>query len=227
MEELEIFINMPTMQIVLRLVLSILLCGAVGLEREIHGSPAGLRTHILVGLGSALIMLVSMYGFDEGDPARLAAQVISGIGFIGAGTIMRHGGDIKGLTTAATLWLTAMIGLASGNGYYIGAIVTTILSLLTLIFLRFLESKISKKNLSLTVIALSNLPVIGTILKVCDKYDVQIKDVNSKIVEYENLECLRVAFAFLNPNLPKDVVASIIDDINEQLLPRSIYVRRH
>ena len=114
-------------EIVLRLVLAVVLSGIIGFERELHGRPAGLRTHILVCVGAALVMLISIDGFGgSGDPARLAAQVVSGIGFLGAGAILRDGGDIKGITTAATLWIVGMIGLACGNGYYIGAIVAKI-----------------------------------------------------------------------------------------------------
>ncbi|HBL37110.1 MAG TPA: methyltransferase, partial [Firmicutes bacterium] len=104
-----------------------LLGAVIGLEREQHGRPAGLRTHILVALGSCLIMLVSIYGFPSGtgsDPARLAAQVVSGIGFLGAGTILRDGTSIRGLTTAASLWVVAGIGLAAGTGFYWAAAIT-------------------------------------------------------------------------------------------------------
>ena len=108
-------------EIVFRLFLAIILSGIIGFERELHGRPAGLRTHVLVALGAALVMLISIDGFGgSGDPARLAAQVVSGIGFLGAGAILRDGGDIKGITTAATLWIVGMIGLACGNGYYVG-----------------------------------------------------------------------------------------------------------
>lgn len=102
---------------IIRLLLAGLMGGIIGLERESHGRPAGLRTHIIVSLGSCLIMLVSIYGFEDAgnrDPARLAAQVISGIGFLGAGTILREGATIIGLTTAASLWVVAGIGLAMG-----------------------------------------------------------------------------------------------------------------
>ena len=138
--------------IFVRLLAAVIFSGIIGIEREINGSQAGLRTHILVGLGSSLAMLISIYGFEDGDPARLAAQVIPGIGFIGAGTIMRHGADIKGLTTAATLWLAAMLGLAAGNGYYVGGIIVTIFSLLILTFLRYFEAMITKKSLTITCI---------------------------------------------------------------------------
>lgn len=114
-------------EVLLRLVLSAIAGGIVGMEREANHSSAGLRTHILVTLGSTLIMLISMYGFqglgannNGGEPARLAAQVVSGIGFLGAGTILRTGNNIRGLTTAASIWVCGGIGLAIGNGYYLG-----------------------------------------------------------------------------------------------------------
>ncbi|HHU27784.1 TPA: MgtC/SapB family protein [bacterium] len=213
--------------IFVRLLAAVIFSGIIGIEREIHGSQAGLRTHILVGLGSSLAMLISIYGFEDGDPARLAAQVIPGIGFIGAGTIMRHGADIKGLTTAATLWLAAMLGLAAGNGYYVGGIIVTIFSLLILTFLRYFEAMITKKSLTITCIGHANLPVIGTILKICDKYETQIKDLQSSLVEYEGKECIKVSFGFMNPHTPKVVVNAIVDEINESILPVSLFVRKY
>lgn len=110
----------PGIEIIIRLVLSSVLGGLIGIEREVNNRPAGLRTHVLVTVGSALIMLISIDGFSNlpnrlGDPARLAAQVVSGIGFLGAGTIMRTGNNINGLTTAASLWVSAGLGLAVGE----------------------------------------------------------------------------------------------------------------
>lgn len=129
-------------ELVARIILAVVMGGLIGIEREYSNRPAGLRTHILVSVGSALVMLISMYGFTYGDPARLAAQVISGIGFLGAGTIIRNGSNVKGLTTAASLWVCAGIGLAIGNGYYFGAITTTAVVVITLFLLRFLERKL-------------------------------------------------------------------------------------
>jgi putative Mg2+ transporter-C (MgtC) family protein len=123
---------------VMRLVLAAILGGAIGLERQHSHKSAGLRTHILVSLGSCLIMILSykiyseVQGLTNADPARLAAQVVSGIGFLGAGTIMKEGLSVKGLTTAASLWVVAGVGLAVGAGYYIGAFATTLLSVLAL-----------------------------------------------------------------------------------------------
>ena len=124
-----------------RLTIAALLGGIVGLERQQRHKSAGLRTHILVSLGSCLVMLISyklyagVQGLTNADPARLAAQVVSGIGFLGAGTIMKEGLTIKGLTTAASLWVVAGVGLAVGAGYYVGAVTTTVLSVLALTYL--------------------------------------------------------------------------------------------
>jgi putative Mg2+ transporter-C (MgtC) family protein len=146
-------------QIILRLVLTTVLSGLIGLERQLHKRTAGLRTHILVALGSCLIMLTSLYVFDiykeitKIDPARIAAGVITGIGFLGAGTIIREKEGVRGLTTAASLWVVAGIGLAVGCGFKRAAIYTTVIALIVLFFLRFAEdfifaedkSKVSKK----------------------------------------------------------------------------------
>ena len=132
-------------EIIMRLVLSVILSGLIGLERQIHRRTAGLRTHILVSLGSCLIMLTSLYIFAiyknevPLDPARIAAGVITGIGFLGAGAIIRDREGVKGLTTAASLWVVAGIGLATGCGFYKAALFTTVLALLTLFFLRYVE----------------------------------------------------------------------------------------
>jgi len=135
-------------QIIWRLVLSVVLSGLIGLERQLHRRQAGLRTHILVSLGSCLIMLTSLYVFDiykdkvPLDPARIAAGVITGIGFLGAGTIIRERAEVRGLTTAASLWVVAGIGLAVGVGFNRAAIYTTILAMVVLFFLRYVEDLI-------------------------------------------------------------------------------------
>ncbi len=139
-------------QIVLRLVLSVLFSGLIGLERQMHRRSAGLRTHILVCLGSCLIMLTSLYVFDiykdkaTVDPARIAAGVITGIGFLGAGAIIREKEGVKGLTTAASLWVVSGIGLAVGVGFYSAGIVTTVLALTALYFMRRIEGMIFFEN---------------------------------------------------------------------------------
>ncbi|ACB83740.1 MgtC/SapB family protein [Natranaerobius thermophilus] len=151
-------------EIVLRLVLGGILGGVVGFEREQHNRPAGFRTHILVCVGATLIMLVSIYTFTgpEGeisrgaDTARIAAQVVSGVGFLGAGTILRQGSTIRGLTTAASLWVVAGIGLAVGGGFYLGAFTATAVVMVSLYILgnveRFLAQKRRLKELWVRVI---------------------------------------------------------------------------
>lgn len=139
-------------QIFVRLMLSVILSGFIGLERQLHRRTAGLRTHILVSLGSCLIMLTSLYVFDiykdkvPLDPSRIAAGVITGIGFLGAGAIIRERADVKGLTTAASLWIVAGLGLAVGVGFYSASILTTILALAVLLLLRHFESAIFFKE---------------------------------------------------------------------------------
>jgi putative Mg2+ transporter-C (MgtC) family protein len=117
------------LELVIRLILGFVLSGLVGLEREVSLKPAGLRTHLLVGLGSTLLTILSLQAFpEEADPSRIAASIIVGIGFLGAGTIIKTKEKIIGLTTAATLWIVASIGVATGAGFYLLAIVTTILA---------------------------------------------------------------------------------------------------
>jgi putative Mg2+ transporter-C (MgtC) family protein len=148
----------PTLEwphVLLRLSVAAALGGAIGMERELRERQAGLRTHLVVCLGSALFTLVSAYGFHEfltnggslvrTDPTRIAAQIVSGIGFLGAGAIIRQGLSVRGLTTAATLWLVAAIGMASGAGYYSAAIIATAGALLTLGPLRIFAYRVVRR----------------------------------------------------------------------------------
>jgi putative Mg2+ transporter-C (MgtC) family protein len=135
----------------LRILLAAGLGAAVGVERELREREAGVRTHMLVAVGSALFTLVSAYGFGEFftqgspfvpvDPTRIAAQIVTGIGFLGAGAIIRQGPNVRGLTTAATLWAVAAIGLAAGAGYYAGAVATTIVVIFALWPLRIVTRR--------------------------------------------------------------------------------------
>lgn len=127
-------------QIILRLVIAAILSGVIGLEREWKGKPAGLRTNILVGVGAALIMIISQE-FTI-DPARIAAGVITGIGFLGGGIIIQSRGKVYGITTAATIWIVAAIGLTVGMGNYFAAFVTTIIALIILYL--FANDKLTK-----------------------------------------------------------------------------------
>ncbi len=141
-----------------KLLLSALFGGLIGLERETHGSAAGLRTHILVSVGSCLIMLTSTYIFDlyrdiaNCDPARIAAGVVTGIGFLGAGTILRYRASVIGLTTAASVWVVSAIGLGVGTGFYMGSFMATMMVILTLAIVHKLEKTIIRKGRYRTIV---------------------------------------------------------------------------
>lgn len=122
------------LEMVLRLLLAVALGGVIGYQRERAGKPAGLRTHILICVGAALFTLASIYGFTDSDAARVAAGVVAGVGFLGAGAILHRGGGIvEGLTTAATIWAVAAIGLTVGSGLYLVPTVATAITLVVLL----------------------------------------------------------------------------------------------
>jgi putative Mg2+ transporter-C (MgtC) family protein len=138
------------LEIVIRLVIVSVLCGLIGLERQIRGQVAGLRTHLIVGLGAGLFTLVSAYGFtgasaSHADPTRIAAQIVSGIGFLGGGAILRYGVTVRGVTTAAALWISAAIGMAAATGFYVGAVATTAIALVALVALRRLKPVVRRR----------------------------------------------------------------------------------
>jgi putative Mg2+ transporter-C (MgtC) family protein len=150
--------NLPALnwdESLLRLALAAILGGLIGIERELREREAGLRTHLLVALGSALFTIVGAYGFHaflesgqavvRADPTRIAAQIVTGIGFLGAGAIIRQGLSVRGLTTAATLWVVAAVGLACGAGYYSAAVITTALVLIALYPLRIIAFRILRR----------------------------------------------------------------------------------
>ena len=142
------------LDITLRLAVAMLLGGVIGFEREYRAKDAGFRTHFLVALGSALFCIVSQFGFgfELKDSSRVAAQVVSGIGFLGAGTILFQKNVVRGLTTAAGLWVTAAIGLACGTGMYLPAVVTT---LMVLIGLEILSAVIPRVSTSVVILSFS------------------------------------------------------------------------
>lgn len=141
--------------ILIRVTAAILFGFGIGLERELTNKYAGLRTHILVCLGSCIFTILSIYAFpaavlgSHGDPARISAQILTGIGFIGGGTVLRHGSSVHGLTTAATLWIAASIGMACGTGMIDVALITTLFSICVLVLIRLFEKDVlvtSTKN---------------------------------------------------------------------------------
>lgn len=184
---------LSTESIVFKLVLSIVLSGAIGIERESLRRPAGLRTHILVCVGSTLVMLTSLYLFEifkdtaNMQPDRLGAQVISGIGFLGAGTIIRDGNNVKGLTTAAGLWAVACIGLAVGAGFYVGAIASSLLVLFTLIAFSRIEKYLgADKYIEIELVSKNRAGQIGIISNKIGAMGIKIVKIDSYAGEDES-----------------------------------------
>ena len=182
-------------QVVIRLLLSILLSGFIGIDRESTQKPAGLRTHILVSLGSTLIMLLSIYLNTESQyySDRIAAQVISGIGFLGAGTILRKDtGVITGLTTAASLWVVAAIGLAVGAGFYLAAIISTILVIITLMLFHRFGRRIKAKGyhyITLSIVSVDKPGQIGRVGQILGDYGVNILSID---IEHKDEELIKI-----------------------------------
>lgn len=150
----------PLWEQAVRLLLAMVLGGVIGWQREATEKPAGFRTHILVCLGAALFTLISAVGFfgSGADPARVASNIVVGIGFLGAGTIWRTGASVQGLTTAANLWTVAAIGTAAGIGYYMGAVLTTVIVLGVLTLFKGFEALIPRRGLGHLIMVTSDRP---------------------------------------------------------------------
>jgi len=143
---MEISSHMPPFDLMLRLLLAAGLGAAIGVERELRRKPAGLRTNILIALGSALFTILSVQiAHAGGTPDRIAAQIVTGIGFLGAGAILRSGKDVRGMTTAATIWVNAAIGMAAGAGEYVTAGVATLVTLIVLVILPPVEAYFERR----------------------------------------------------------------------------------
>lgn len=178
---------------VIALVLSVLLCSFIGIEREKRGRTAGLRTHLLVGVGSCLIMIISIYGFpavfgEKRDVARLAAQIIAGVGFLGAGAIIHRSSGTRGLTTAATIWIVMAIGLACGSFNFFLAIVGTLLIIVILTVFRKLESRLTKRTPMLIVRSKAGVAVIANIMRVAQEFECTITDLHSELFDNGDVE---------------------------------------
>ena len=186
--------NIITYEFVLRLFVAAMLGGVIGLEREYRAKEAGFRTHFLVALGSGLFMILSQFGFDDVlghyeqvslDPSRIASQVVTGIGFIGAGTIIFQKHVVRGLTTAAGLWVTSAIGMTAGAGMYVLSIATTVLVLLCLEALYFILQHFGTRNITVTFSTPKeeNIQLVLQRLRdneiIIDSYEMKRKDTSS------------------------------------------------
>ena len=176
-------------EVIIRLFVACILGGLIGFEREHNHRPAGFRTHILVCVGAALVMLTSEFVFlrfnntnTNIDPARLGAQVISGIGFLGAGTIIRYGVNVKGLTTAASIWAVGCVGIACGIGFYVGAVIASLTIYLVLIIFKYIENKISQRG-SEEVYYIETKKGMGNISKTSDIFHENEMTIKNIIIE--------------------------------------------
>lgn len=197
------------MENLFKMVLACVSGSIIGMERSQKNRPAGLRTHALVAVGATIVMIISLEMFEKyhhltnADPMRLGAQVISGIGFLGAGTIIRNGVNVKGLTTAASLWAVATIGLAIGSGLYQISILGTLIIYFTLRVLWKFEKRNSMKssNLEIYVLAKNQIGQFGFIGQALAKYNIKILkvDIDEQDEEDENIEI------YLQLSVPYDV----------------------
>lgn len=210
---------MSNYEMIFKLTLACILGGIIGLERESLSRPAGFRTYTLVCVGSALAMLVSLdmyfqfYRTVNADPGRIAAQVVSGIGFLGAGTIMKEGPTVSGLTTAAGLWGVACIGLAVGAGMYLPAIVTTVLILFVLIyFAKFEEYFTGMRVYKGIVLLVKDQPgQIGSIGSILGEQGVLIKNINMNRQDNDNLLEIELLL-----ELPSEVsIEKVVEELAE------------
>jgi len=203
------------LDLIVRLVLATLFGAVVGYQRELADRPAGLRTHVLVCLGSALIMIVSIYPFSalaQADPSRIAAGAITGIGFLGAGTIIRQGNIVRGLTTAASLWTVSGIGLAIGSGFYIPALLGTAIVFLVLAGLKRVEqTMIGTKEGSVLRVMIKDRPgQLGKIGEALGKLEINIRG-----IEFEADEEREEAVLHLSLDVPSTVApAKVLEEVS-------------
>ena len=209
--------------LLLELICAGVFAGFIGYERVVNGHAAGLRTHILVSIGACLIMNLSISapGLDIGatrDPARIAAQVVSGIGFLGAGTIIQNGTNVKGLTTAATIWLCGGVGLACGSGYFIGALLTTIISYITLTLLTKMEANIIKNTPRIVLLVEYSPNISKEILELAKVFALEVSDIHSTLIE-EGKDTQKMRLTIKMAPASKDIINAFADDLKYRLNP--------
>ncbi len=211
--------------VIICLLLSIILGGCIGYQREVSGHAAGLRTHVLFSLGCCLLTIISVYGGlnnfgGEYDTARITAGVVGGAGFLGAGTIIHNGVSIKGLTTAATLWMSMAIGVACGYGWLIVAIIVTVLSWIVLTFLVKIEDFASRKNINIMMIVSKENNAIPKLLEISDESSLTIKDISTSLATYKGKSVLRITFSICTRDHNRAEV--LLNTIRAEILPLTI-----
>lgn len=203
-----------TLEIVLKLILALICGGVLGIERERKKRPAGFRTYMLVCLGSTLVMMTNVYIFEQyntGDPARMAAQVISGIGFLGAGTIIvTVHNRVKGLTTAAGLWASACVGLAIGIGYYTAAIIGCVMIFCAMVILHGFERRVvTSTKLLLLYVEIEELSVLKNIIRLLrdKKYDLIDMEMEKDVPATQSGMALILSFQLPSKSAHEELMA--------------------
>ena len=203
----------------IRKLVAAVLGAAIGLEREIHEHPAGMRTHLLVSLGSAIFTVLSIYGFEgisaagvaaTVDPTRIAAQIVSGIGFLGAGAILKYGTSIRGLTTAASLWTAAAIGMAAGAGEWVIAAVGTFIVVFSLWPLNALVARLHKPGAKAIKLRLEvgRLDAVGDVSRLLADRRVELAGINSQRISKGRYE-VELELRLPTGARPQDVIGAI------------------
>jgi len=231
MLEWTIFPKTFTDNFLIRLLASGLLGGLIGLERDMHGRAAGLRTNMLVSLGSALFMLISvaiatMYSTtgagDTGlrvDPSRIAAQIITGIGFLGAGTILKEGINVRGLTTAACLWMSAGIGMACGAGLFELAVIVTVIGLFTLTAVNWVERLYAKDSYRTLEISVPNLTDLSRVIDTVKRENLKILHLDYERDYAKDQMVVVFNIRLFHRGVPDKLSHKIIGDLESSGLP--------
>ncbi len=209
---------------VIRLIIAAILGAIIGIERDTHGRAAGVRTNMLVSLGSALFMIISEYivtsfsgntsqSIVRADPARIAAQIVTGIGFIGAGAIIKSGFTIRGLTTAACLWISAGIGMSAGTGLYKLAILTTIISLIGLIIFNYAEKLLPKNSYRILEITTSNDINISEIIDTIKRLKIKVLYLDKERDYESNRMILKFNIRVFHRGITDKIVHKVVENI--------------
>lgn len=205
------------------LLISFVLGGIIGTEREFNGHAAGLRTHIIISVSATMVGIIGIAEKTQTWAPFLYGAVIISLGFLSAGSIIQTGKDVKGITTSSTVWVTGIIGLAVGLGYVLEAIIVTLLSLAVLIILSYVELKTSKRNPTVTLFVDSQTDIGEKIVKTASTYGLKVKNISSKISKYKNQDALKIIVTF--DRAPGETVKAFAEEISNSVSPLDLSVK--
>ncbi|MCI2068253.1 MAG: MgtC/SapB family protein [Bacilli bacterium] len=203
------------------LLISFVLGGIIGTEREFNGHAAGLRTHIIISVSATMVGIIGI-AETTWAPFLFGAVIIS-LGFLSAGSIIQTGKDVKGITTSSTVWVTGIIGLAVGLSYVLEAIIVTLLSLGVLIILSYVELKTSKRNPTVTLFVDSQTDIGEKIVKTASTYGLKVKNISSKISKFKNEDALKIIVTF--DRAPGETVKAFAEELSNSVSPLDLTVR--